>query len=559
MEYSWTQQYANAVPVSIDLSGMTSFIDFLDAKFLEHKERTAFLNMGSRLTYQKLFDLSCDFSSYLQHVLGLKKGERVAIMMPNLLQYPVALLGILRAGLVVVNVNPLYTAAELVHQLNDAQVSAIIILSNFATTLEAALPNLNDLRHIITTDPGDLLGSVKGPLVNFAAKHLKKMIPSYTLPNAIGFKKALSLGHQKSFAKVNLTLDDLAFLQYTGGTTGTAKGAMLTHRNVLANTLQCVSWIDYLFDCNDVVLTALPLYHIYSLTVCCFTFISIGATCLLVTNPRDMASFIRILKKNTVSMFVGISTLFKGLLKQPAFSALDFSKIKVTCHGGMPLQKELSDWWQAVTGLHIVDGYGLTEASPVVAMNPVCSAQFRERVGLPIPSTEIVIRDANGIPLKSGDVGEIFVRGPQVMVGYWQQPEETAKVIDSEGWLATGDIGYMDAAGFVTVTDRKKDIIIVSGFNVYPSEIETVLFACEGVMESAVIGVPCEKRGESIKAFVVRNTSKLSKEDLLQFCSQRLTRYKIPQYIEFCDTLPKSPVGKILKKCLKNPEKSVVC
>jgi long-chain acyl-CoA synthetase len=552
----WIASYSNGVPHSIDETKYQSLIELFDENLEQHAQRTAYINFDVSLTYSELYRLSNDFASYLQHELGLKQGDRIAIMLPNLLQYPVALFGALRAGLVVVNVNPLYTAAEVEYQLNDAQVSAIIVATSFAATLEQALPAIESLKHVIVTDIGDLLGRVKGAIFNIVAKHVKKIVPAWHLPGAISFKKALSKGAKKQLNKVELTLKDLAFLQYTGGTTGKAKGAMLTHGNIVANVLQCTKWIDYMFNHDDVVLTALPMYHIYSLTVCCLTFNRLGSTCLMVTNPRDIKTFLSTLKKYKVSMFVGINTLFKGLLKQAEFSKLDFSQLRVTCHGGMALEGEVSAQWKKVTGVHIIDGYGLTEASPVVAMNPVNSTAFNGKIGIPVPSTDVVIRDEDGCDLATGGVGEVCVRGPQVMQGYWRQPTETANVIDKDGWLATGDIGSMDDEGYIKIVDRKKDMILVSGFNVYPCEIESVLATCNGIAESAVVGVPCDKTGEAVKAYIVKSDASLSKQDIIEFCKHQLTRYKLPKQIEFCDVLPKSTVGKILKRELRDqPEK----
>ncbi|PHQ79400.1 MAG: long-chain-fatty-acid--CoA ligase [Coxiella sp. (in: Bacteria)] len=558
MTQPWIASYPDAVPHTIDVTAYRSLVDLLDERQEQDAERIAYSNFATTLTYRDVYRLSHDVAAYLQHELGLKRGDRVAIMLPNLLQYPVALLGVLRAGCVVVNVNPLYTATEVTHQLNDADVTAIVVATNFAATVEQALPDTPSLKHIIVTDVGDLLGRVKGAVFNVVSKYIKKIIPAWKIPHAIPFKTVLRHGAKQTLSNVELTLDDLAFLQYTGGTTGTAKGAMLTHRNMVANTLQCTKWIDYMFNQDDVVLVALPMYHIYSLTVCCLTFSRLGATCLLITNPRDMPTFIKTLKKNKVSMFVGISTLFKGLLKQPEFAKLDFSQLRVSCHGGMVIQPDVSKQWEQITGVPIVDGYGLTEASPVVTMNPVAATVFNGSIGLPIPSTDVVIRDEAGCDLAVGKVGEICVRGPQVMAGYWRQPQETANVIDADGWLATGDIGCLADDGFIKLVDRKKDMILVSGFNVYPSDIESVLASCRGIMESAVVGVPCDKTGEAVKAFVVRDDPLLSQQDILEFCKTKLTRYKLPKQIEFCDTLPKSHVGKILKRELRDTPVAMV-
>lgn len=550
MNRPWLSHYAPGVPHDIDPEQYESLVDLFDRHSKEFRDDVAFINMSATLTYGQLHDLSERFAAYLQHI-GLTKGSRVAIMMPNLLQYTVAMMGILRAGMVVVNVNPLYTAPEVVHQLQDAGAEAMIVVANFAATVEKALPRLPKMIQVIVTEVGDLMGAVKGAVVNFAVKHLKKMVPSYSIKNAVTFKYFLSVSRNLTFKPVALNKRDIAFLQYTGGTTGVPKGAMLSHRNMIANVLQCSAWMGNVVDKNDVVIAALPMYHIFSLTVCCLTFICLGARCVLVTNPRHMKSFLNILAKTKISVFVGLNTLFNGLLHQDKFSALDFSHLKLTVSGGMAMQRAVALHWKEVTGCHVTEGYGLTETSPVVTINPLTNTEFNGSIGLPIPSTDITIRDEFNKDLKSDEVGELCVKGPQVMCGYYNKPSETEHVMDSDGWLHTGDIARIDREGYCYIVDRKKDMILISGFNVYPNEIEDVLAASPDVLEVAVVGVPSEKTGEAIKAYIVPANADVTVESIKAYCVKNLTRYKIPHIIEFRDDLPKSNVGKVLRRELK--------
>ncbi len=550
MDRPWFSHYAPGVPYEIDPERYESLIDLFDQHVEKFRDSVAFVNMNATLTYGQVQDLSARFAAYLQH-RGLQKGSRVAIMMPNLLQYAIAMMGILRAGMVVVNVNPLYTAKELVHQLDDAGAEALIVLANFANTVERALPKLPRLLNVIVTQVGDLMGPLKGRLINFAVKYLKKMVPRYSIAKAVTLKHLLKESRNLKLNPTQLHKSDIAFLQYTGGTTGVPKGAMLSHRNMIANVLQCSAWMGHVIDKDDVVIAALPMYHIFSLTVCCLTFICLGAKCVLVTNPRHMKSFLKILSHTKISIFVGLNTLFNGLLHQPHFKSIDFSKLKLTISGGMPMQAAVAQRWKAVTGCPVTEGYGLTEASPVVSINPLTNTEFNGSIGLPIPSTDVTIRDEGNKDLKTGEIGELCVKGPQVMCGYYNKPSETEHVMDSEGWLHTGDMARMDAEGYIYIVDRKKDMILISGFNVYPNQIEDVLAQCPEVLEVAVIGIPHEKTGETIKAFIVPAHSGVTEQEIRAYCVDKLTRYKIPRYIEFCEELPKSNVGKILRRKLK--------
>lgn len=550
MDQPWLASYAPDVPKEIDPDRYPSLIALFDSRVKTRAHEVAFTNMGATLTYQQLHDHSILFAAYLQS-LGLQKGARVAIMMPNLLQYTVAMIGILRAGLVVVNVNPLYTAPEIKHQLNDAGCEAIIVVANFAATLSEALPHIPSLKKVMITEIGDLMGAIKGCMVNFAVKHIKNMVPNYHIAGAITFKQLMKEAKRLTYTPIDIIGSDIAFLQYTGGTTGTPKGAMLTHRNMIANVLQSSIWVSSLINQDDIVVAALPMYHIFSLTVCCLAFIYLGAHCLLITNPRHMKSFLKILKNTKISVFVGLNTLFNGLMNQTKFKDIDFSSLKLTVAGGMAVQQAVAQRWQALTGCHITEGYGLTEASPVVTINPVTNKTFNGTIGLPVSSTQACVRDEGRNTLALGEVGELCVKGPQVMRGYWQHPQDTAKVLDQQGWLYTGDLARMDKQGYITIVDRKKDMILVSGFNVYPNEIEEVIVSMPGIVEAAVVGVPCTKTGEAIKAFVVTNDSTINEDDILTFCRQHLTRYKLPKIIEFRDALPKSNVGKVLRRELK--------
>lgn len=551
MEKIWLKSYPPGVPATVHYDNYSSLIDFFEKQCEKFASAVACQNFHKKITYGELNEQSIFFAAYLQKKLGLKKGMRVAIMLPNLLQFPVAMLGILRAGLVVVNVNPLYTSRELAHQLKDSGAKAIIVLENFAKELQEALPQ-TDIEHVIVTKLGDCLGW-RGSLMSFAVKYVKKMVPAWKIENSSTYNEVLEIGKKSTFDVPAISPNDIAFLQYTGGTTGLSKAAILTHRNMLANVTQCITWVkSTLTPGKDLVLTALPLYHIFSLTICCFCFMAVGSQCLLITNPRDLKGFIRTLKKHSITVFVGVNTLFNGLLHQEEFKKLNFSKMKIVISGGMTLQKATADWWQKVTGVNITEGYGLTEASPVLTINPLTETHFNGSVGLPISATEVSIRDENNEELPIGKVGELCGRGPQVMRGYWQKPTETAMVLTEDGWLKTGDMARMDERGYVYIVDRKKDMVVVSGFNVYPNEIEEVISSHPLVKEVAVIGVPSDQTGEAVKAFVVPENSELTKEALMAFCRERLTGYKLPKTIEFRSELPKSTVGKILRRELRD-------
>lgn len=550
----WLKQYTHGVPKTIDPDSYKSLVHLFETYATLYSDRPVFTNFGVSITYHELQELARDFAVFLQETLGLKKGARFAIMMPNILQYPVAIFGALKIGLIVVNVNPLYTASEIERQLNDAGAEAILVLENFADRLEKALPKMS-VKHVIVAKIGDLLGTMKGYVYNAVSKYVKKLIPTYHLPQAIYFKDAITLGKKGVFSPVSLENSEIAFLQYTGGTTGRSKGAMLTHRNIIANILQCSAWIHDITEQNHgVMIGALPMYHIFSLTVCGMCIFPMGASTLLITNPRDMRSFIKAIRHCGMTMVIGLNTLFNGMLNDPRFKKVDFSRLKLTMSGGMATQKAVADRWQAVTGIPILQGYGLTESSPVLTLCPTNMTHFTGTIGVPVPSTDIVIRDDNNHTLPFHQIGEICARGPQVMSGYYQAPYETLLSLDEQGWLRTGDLGYMDEKGFVYLVDRKKDMVLVSGFNVFPNEVEDVIASHPGVLMNAVIGVPSEKTGEALKAFVVKKDSTLTKEALIAFCRQSLTGYKIPHFIEFRDQLPLSSVGKVLRRALKETE-----
>lgn len=551
MEKVWFKSYPPDVPEKLNVDTYQSINEAMDTHCEQFANKTAYMNFGEKLSYAELHERVENFAAFLQKHLQLKKGERLAIMLPNVMQFPIAMLGALRAGLIVMNINPLYTASELAFQLEDSGATAIVVLENFARELSIALPR-TEIKHVILARMGDCLGGMKGAVANFVVKHIKRLVPAYQLPEVICFKEALKIGRGLSFEKVMVNPEDVAFLQYTGGTTGVAKGAMLTHRNIIANVTQCLAWVkSELKPGREIVITALPLYHIFSLTVCCFCFMSLGSTCLLITNPRDLTGFIKTLKKIPASIFVGLNTLFNGLLNHPKFSEMNLSQLKLVIAGGMAMQKCVADEWQKRTGKVVIEGYGLTEASPVVTINPINLKHFNGSIGLPVPETEVIFRDDDDQEVPFGKPGELCVRGPQVMLGYWQKPEETILVLDQAGWLRTGDIGRMDERGFVYILDRKKDMIIVSGFNVYPNEIESVIATCPGVQEVAVVGVPSDKTGEAVKAFIIPKDKKLTPEAVIAYCREHLTGYKIPKQIEFRDHLPKSNVGKVLRRKLR--------
>ena len=555
----WYASYPPEVPHQIDVTQYQSVAHFFDECTSQFRGRTAFVSVGSGMSYDTLARKAKAFAAYLQRI-GIKRGDRVAIMLPNTFQYPVSLFGILKAGAVVVNVNPLYTPRELAHQLKDSGAKAIVVFENFAKTLEQALPG-TAVEHIVVTALGDLLGfglNLKGRLLNFAIKHVQKRVPAYRLPNAVRMRRALALGAKSPYSHVFVSHDEVAFLQYTGGTTGVAKGAMLTHRNIVANLLQAKAWSEsQLTGETETVLTPLPLYHILSLTVNGLIFLGLGGRNVLIANPRDMKRVVRILRNQTFTGILAINTLYKAFLDNEEFCKRDFSNLKLAMAGGMATQRAVAERFKAVTGKPIVEGYGLTECSPIVALNPVDLKHPRDfdgSVGLPAPSTVVRLRKEDGVWANVGEPGELCVKGPQVMKGYWMRPDETAKVLDADGWLATGDIGVMDSAGFIKLIDRKKDMILVSGFNVYPSEIEDVVATHPDVREVAAIGIPDDAQGERVKIFVVPRAPGLAREAILQHCRKHLTGYKIPRQIEFRDELPQTNVGKILRRALRDEE-----
>ncbi|MDF7676233.1 AMP-binding protein [Neisseriaceae bacterium ESL0693] len=551
MEKIWLSSYQPGVRADIDVRACGSIIDVFQQSVRQFGSRPGFSNFGVTQTYAQTASYVNQLSAFLQHQFGLKKGDRVAIMMPNVLQYPVAVFAILQAGGVIVNVNPMYTPRELVHQLNDSGAKAIIVLENFAATLQKALP-ATQIRQVIVASMGDMLGSIKGRMINFMLRRVKKAVPAYHLPHAITFKQALKRGKRQPFVPVPLSQDDLALLQYTGGTTGVPKGAKLTHGNIVANMAQAGEWIkSELVEGQEVVVSPLPLYHIFSLTVNIMIFTKVGAKNILITNPRDIAGLVKTLRHNRISVMGGVNTLFNALLHHPDFAKLDFSSWKLTLGGGMALQQSVADEWQKVTHIPIIEAYGMTETSPGVCANPLNIRQHSGTAGLPIPNTDVEIRAEDGHVVAVGQAGELWVKGPQVMQGYWNRPDETAKVMDERGYFATGDIGKMDEKGFIQLVDRKKDMIVVSGFNVYPNEVEEVIAMMPQVLEVGCIGVPSEKSGEAIKLFVVKKDPALTREDIITHARQYLTAYKVPKDIEFRDELPKSNVGKILRKELR--------
>ena len=553
----WLKRYPADVPAEIDADRYTSLIDLFEQAVTRYADKPAFENMGQQLTYRQLDSQSRAFAAYLQQGLKLKKGDRVALMMPNLLQYPVALFGVLRAGMVVVNVNPLYTPRELKHQLNDSGACAIVIVSNFAHTLEKVVAE-TAVKQVILTRMGDELTPVKATLVNFVVKYVKRLVPKYDLPGAIAFRSVLQQGELMAYQRPDILNDDLAFLQYTGGTTGVAKGAMLTHRNMQANLEQTkATYGSLLRDGKECVVTALPLYHIFALTVNGLLFLELGGHNLLITNPRDIPGFIKALSKFPFTALTGVNTLFNALLNEPQFHKLDFSTLRLSAGGGMAVQKAVAERWEKLTGHYLLEGYGLTECSPLVSVNPYNITSHTGSIGLPVPSTDIRIVDEQGNDVREGEPGELCIRGPQVMSGYWQRPTETEEVLKN-GWLHSGDIVTVDQEGFIRIVDRKKDMILVSGFNVYPNEIEDVLMQHPKVREAAAIGVPSELSGEAVKVCVVKKDHTLTKEELLDHCRRQMTGYKVPKIIEFRDELPKTNVGKILRRELRDEAKAAV-
>ncbi|SHG81261.1 long-chain-fatty-acid--CoA ligase FadD [Ferrimonas marina] len=551
MEPLWLNQYPKDVPHTIDPDHYDSLVTLLEQSVERYGDRAAFSNMGEVLTYRQLEGLSRDFAAYLQQDLKLEAGDRIALMMPNLLQYPVALFGALRAGLVVVNVNPLYTPRELEHQLKDSGAKAIVIVSNFAHTLEQVVEH-TPVEHVILTTMGDQLSLPKRTLVNFVVKHIKKMVPKYDLPGAKPFRGALAKGRHLQYVRPKVDGEAIAFLQYTGGTTGVAKGAVLTHRNMVANLEQLCAYIGPLLnEGEETVITALPLYHIFALTANCLLFMKLGGTNVLITNPRDMPAFVKTLNAQPFTALTGVNTLFNGLLNTDGFAEVDFSKLKVALGGGMAVQRAVAERWQEVTGSRLLEGYGLTECAPVASVAPYTSEGFDGTIGLPLPSTAMRLVDPFGEEVAIGERGELQVHGPQVMRGYWQRPDASAEVL-KDGWLSTGDIGVQDDKGYFTIVDRLKDMILVSGFNVFPNEIEDVVVMHPGVTEVAAIGVPDDKSGEAVKIVVVRSDNSLDKDTLLSHCREHLTNYKVPRFVEFRDELPKTNVGKILRRALRD-------
>ncbi len=551
MEKPWLKSYPPGMPEEIDLDAYQSVVDVFEQAVDKYRNNPAFSNMGSTLSYADIDRLTAQLASYLQNLPNMHKGDRVAIMMPNMLQNPIAIFAALRGGFTVVNTNPLYTPRELKHQLTDSGTKTIIILENFCHTLTEVIDE-TPVQHVITTQLGDLLNFPKSLLVNLVVKYVKKMVPAFSLKGAVSFKTALRKGAGLPFERLQITHEDIAFLQYTGGTTGIAKGAMLTNRNMIANMQQASAWLkDIVEEGKEIIVTALPLYHIFSLTANCLTFMKVGAHNILITNPRDMPGFVKELNGLHFTAITGVNTLFNGLLNTPGFASLDFSKLKLTLGGGMAVQQPVAERWKKVTGAPLLEAYGLTETSPAVCINPLNLTEFNGSIGLPVPSTEVSVQDKDGNLLPQGESGELCVRGPQVMKGYWNREDETANTISADGWLKTGDVAEMDSAGYFRIVDRLKDMILVSGFNVFPNEIETVIAEHDGVLEVGVIGEEDHKSGEVVKAVIVKKDQALSEEDIIRHCREKLTSYKIPKIVKFVEELPKTNVGKILRRELR--------
>ena len=554
-EYPWFKHYPKGVPKEIDPDKYSSIVDLMEEAFLKFGDRIAYENMGKMITFNDVDKLSADFASFLQHEVGLQKGDRIAVQMPNLLQWVVVVFGAVRAGLIVVNTNPLYTAREMEHQFKDAEVKAVVVLANFAHNLQKIIGNTS-IETVVITKIGDMLGGFKKTLVNFVVDKVKKMVPKYEIKGAIEFSEAMRIGKRKKYLKIDLDREDVAFLQYTGGTTGISKGAMLTHRNMIANMQQISGWmVPKLIEGQETMVTALPLYHIFALTVNCLAMLKIGATNIFITNPRDMPAFIKTLGKYPFSVMTGVNTLFNGLLHQNDFANLDFSNLKLAVGGGMALQDAVAIKWKEVTGITLAEGYGLTETAPVLTCNPIDGTERIGTIGLPVPNTEIKLMDDEGNEVPIGQPGEICAKGPQVMKGYWRKDEETAQVF-REGYFKTGDIGIIDEDGFIRIVDRKKEMINVSGFNVYPNDIENVVASHPKVREVGAIGIPDLRSTEKVKIFVVKKDESLSEQELLDYCKENLTPYKVPKAVEFRSELPKSNVGKILRRILKEEEEA---
>jgi long-chain acyl-CoA synthetase len=548
----WLKHYPKGVPHEIDLSAYNNTMEVFDHAIRRFRNRPAYSNMGESLSFEQLDQLSGNLASFFQNELNLKKGDRIAIQLPNVLQYPVVLFAAHRLGLIVVNTNPLYTAHEMKHQFNDSGAVAIVILANFAHLLEAVISE-TQIRAVVVTEIGDLFSLPKRIIVNSAVKYLKKMIPPYHLPQAYAFNQALRLGSKQSYTPATLSLEDTAFLQYTGGTTGVSKGAVLTHKNIIANMLQIYGWMKpQLKEGEEIVITALPMYHIFSLTVNALAFMHFGGHNILITNPRDIPQFIKTLQKTPFTLMTGVNTLFQALMNHPDFLKINFKTLKLSVAGAMPMQRAVSERWHKMTGTVIAEGYGLTEASPVLNCNPIDGTEKIGTIGLPLPSTEIRLFNDNNVEVKIGESGELWARGPQIMQGYYNRPEETALVMQN-GWLKTGDIAIQLEGGFFKIVDRKKDMILVSGFNVYPNEVEDAISSHPDVLEVAAIGIPSEQSGEAVKVFIVSKTTTLTAEDIIQHARKNLTSYKIPKSVEFRTELPKTNVGKILRRALRLP------
>ena len=552
MSHLWYSSYPPGIPHEADISAYDSLADFFESCCLEYKNKPCFRNFGQTISYQQLNDYSLNLASFLQNQLHMNKGDKIAIMLPNLLQSPVSIFAALRAGLTVVNINPLYTGKELKHQLCDSGATTILVLENFAHTLQSVI-NQTPVKHVIITRMGDMLSFPKSLLMNTVVKYLKKMVPPFELTGSLDFKQCLKDGDKSRYSRPDLKRDDFAFLQYTGGTTGVAKGAILTHGNIIANFQQTAAWLGpFSRKGEEIVITALPLYHIFSLLANCFFFMKIGGLNHLITNPRDMKNFVKELKNSQFTALTGVNTLFNGLLNTPGFADVDFSKFRLVLGGGMAVQKSVAEEWKKVTGRTLVEAYGLTETSPGVCINPMDLEDYNGKIGLPLPSTDVCIQDDNNQILAPGENGEICIKGPQVTQGYFNRPDETALVFDNDGWLHSGDIGFMDEKGYFQIVDRKKDMIIVSGFNVYPNEIEQVISSHDDVLEVGVIGIPDKKYGESVMAVVVSGNPQLTEENIRTHCELSLTRYKIPKQVEFVTEIPKTNVGKILRRELRD-------
>ena len=552
-EYSWFKNYPKGIPNEINPDSYSSVVELLETSFKKFGDKAAYENMGKTLSFNEVDKLSAQFADFLQNQAGLKKGDRIAVQMPNLLQWVVAVFGSIRAGMIVVNTNPLYTAREMKHQFTDTRAKAVVILANFAQNLEKIIGDTS-IETVVITEIGDMLGGFKKTLVNFVVKNVKKMVPPYRIKGAIKFSDALKSGSKGNYTKHDIDAEDIAFLQYTGGTTGVSKGAMLTHRNILANMEQISAWmLPKLKEAEEIIITPLPMYHIFALTVNCLAFLKLGALNVLITNPRDMPAFIKTMNKFPFTVMTGVNTLFNGLLNQEAFKNVDFSHFKIAVGGGMAVQDAVAIKWKEITKIPLAEGYGLTETSPVLCCNPIDGTERIGTIGMPVPSTDIRIMDEMGKEVPVGESGEICAKGPQVMKGYWEKPEETDNVFQN-GYFKTGDIGFIDEDGYVKIVDRKKEMINVSGFNVFPNEIENVISAHEKVLEVGAIGISDPKSTEKVKVFIVKKDESLTEDEIIAYCKENMTAYKVPKQVEFRKELPKSNVGKILRRILKEEE-----